>query len=188
MNITLTMLSLKLSGLKSYEKHLLTTLCIRADEKTFECWPSIKCLSVDTGLNRKTVQAGLVALIERGYIIRTGEMKGKTKSVPVLRVIFGSDPVYGAALKLSDPVYSISDPIYGTAKRSRIRDMEGYSFKDTKKDDFSLSKTTTQEQKTQNMKWHNYVKTIESDRKLGLPSGNVEILSEKEWLLRNLDK
>ncbi len=147
MNIALTMLSLKLSGLKSYEKHLLTTLCIRADEKTFECWPSIKCLCVDTGLDRKTVQSGLISLIEKRCILKTGAMKGKTKSVPVIKIIFGSDPVYGTALKLSDPVYPISDPVKGTAKRSRIRDMEGYSLKDKEKDIFSLSKKTTQEQK-----------------------------------------
>lgn len=143
------MLSLKLSGLKSYEKHILTTLCIRADEKTFECWPSIKCLALDTGLDKKTIQLGLVSLTEKNLIIKTGLMTGKTKSVPVYKVNI-SLPVNGIASKLSDPVYPHSDPLNGYAKRSRKRVMEGYSLKDTKKDDFAHATSTpkTQKQRT----------------------------------------
>ena len=146
MNIALTMLSLKLSGLKSYEKHILTTLCIRADEKTFECWPSIKCLVVDTGLDKKTIQMALVSLHEKKLIIKTGEMKGRTKSVPVYKLNI-SIPVNGIALKTSDPVYPKSDPANGSAKRSRKRVMEGKDLKDIKKDvsahATSTSKTLT---------------------------------------------
>jgi hypothetical protein len=181
MNIALTMLSLKLTGLKSYEKHLLTTLCIRADENTFECWPSIKCLTIDTGLDRKTVQSALISLIEKRCIIKTGKMTGKTKSVPVLRITFASDPVYGAALKLSDPVCPISDPVQGTAKRSRIRDMEGYSLKDTKKGYFAYAKTpnsTPQNPESLESEYNNEVKQL---RFLGCEK---QIISYDEWLIK----
>src|ERR1044071_5157714 len=123
MNITLTMLSLKLSGLKSYEKHILTTLCIRSDEKSFECWPSLKCIKEDTGLDEKTVQQGILSLLEKKLIIRTGEMKGKTKRTPVYKLVFNT-PVNGGVQNLNTPVYPDNTPVKGGVKCPRIRGME----------------------------------------------------------------
>lgn len=150
MNIALTMLSLKLSGLKSYEKHLLTTLCIRADEKTFECFPSLKCLKVDTGLDEKTVQQGILSLIEKKLIERTGKMTGKTKRTPVYKIVFNT-PANGGVQNLNTPVYPNNTPANGGVKYPRKRGMEGEGFKDIIKEVSAHAKST---QKAQNQKKH----------------------------------
>jgi len=54
----------------------------RADEYNL-CYPSIERLVVDTSLNKKTVQAGLISLIALGLISDTGERKGATRRVRV---------------------------------------------------------------------------------------------------------
>ncbi len=141
MNITLTMLSLKQSGLKSYEKHILTTLCIRADEKSFECWPSLKCIKDDTGLDEKTVQQGILSLLEKKLITRTGEMKGKTKRTPVYKLIFNT-PVNVGVQNLNTPVYPNNTPVKGGVKYPRKRGMEGKDLKDIKKDVFAHAEST----------------------------------------------
>ena len=142
MNIVLTMLSLKLSGLKSYEKHILTTLCIRADEKSLECWPSLKCIKEDTGLDEKTVQQGILSLLDKKLIARTGQMKGKTKRTPVYKLIFNT-PVKGGVQNLNTPVYQNNTPVKGGVKYPRKRGMEGEDLKDKRKNEFLNSSGPT---------------------------------------------
>lgn len=133
MNITLTMLSLKFADLKSYEKHILTILCIRADEKTFECYPSLRRLKEDTGLDEKTVQKAIKSLLEKKLIIRTGLMTGKTKRTPVYKIVFNT-PVNGGVQNLNTPVYPVNTPVNGGIKYPRLRGTEGKGFKDSIKE------------------------------------------------------
>lgn len=134
MSIDLVNLSYKQKNINSSEQSVLTRLSWHADINC-ECYPSIRSISVDTKLNRKTVQQSLVSLEEKKLIIKTGKMRGKTKSVPVYKLNL-SDPNLGFAKKVSDPVFSISDPKIGTAKRSQKRYMERSDLKDQRKDGF----------------------------------------------------
>ncbi|MFS8283307.1 DnaT-like ssDNA-binding domain-containing protein [Escherichia coli] len=63
-------------------KLILLSMADRADEYNL-CYPSIERLVVDTSLNKKTVQAGLISLISLGLISDTGERKGATRRVRV---------------------------------------------------------------------------------------------------------
>ena len=63
-------------------KLILLSMADRADEETL-CYPSIDRLVADTCLNKKTVQAGILKLIELGFIRDTGERKGATGRVRV---------------------------------------------------------------------------------------------------------
>lgn len=63
-------------------KLILLSMADRADECNL-CYPSIERLVTDTSLNKKTVQAGLISLVNLGLINDTGERKGATKRVRV---------------------------------------------------------------------------------------------------------
>ncbi len=182
MNITLTMLSLKLSELKSYEKHILTTLCIRADEKTFECWPSLKCLKEDTGLDEKTVQQGILSLLEKKLITRTGELKGKTKRTPVYKITFNT-PAKGGVQKLNTPVYPNNTPVNVGVKYPRKRGTEGKDLKDIKKDIFAHAFLTPKPQK---QKWEPL--TDEYKKLLDRFRNNEELTPSELVMAKALDK
>ncbi|QBY41933.1 helix-turn-helix domain-containing protein [Arsenophonus nasoniae] len=72
-------------NLKASQKLLLLALADRADEHHC-CYPSIQRLSNDTGLDRKTICRQINKMIAEGLIIDTGERKGVTKQVKVLRL------------------------------------------------------------------------------------------------------
>ncbi len=57
----------------------------RADESHC-CYPSIQRLVKDTGMDRKTIGKWVGQMIDDGLITDTGERKGKTKQVRVLRL------------------------------------------------------------------------------------------------------
>lgn len=71
---------------RSVDKLLLYGLADRHNTEDNTAWPSIAWLVEFSGLDRKTVQAGLVRLIDDGYISDTGERKGPTKRVRVFRI------------------------------------------------------------------------------------------------------
>lgn len=50
-------------------------------------YPSISALAEATELDRKTVQSSLQYLVEKGFIEDTGERRGKTKQIPVYRLL-----------------------------------------------------------------------------------------------------
>lgn len=145
MSIDLVNLSYKQKNLSSSEKSVLVRLAWHADINSHECFPSIKSIAVDTSLNRKTVQQSLASLVEKNLIKATGEMKGRTKLIPVYKVTL-NDPNTGTIKKSNDPVFSFNDPENGTIKRSQKRDMERLMIKGYKKG-VCLSDKTTQEQK-----------------------------------------
>lgn len=82
-------------------KLILLSLADRASDDDL-CWPSIARLSDDTGLDRKTIIEGLGLLCYHGLIQKTGEYRGRTKSIPVYQligVIHRSSTVNGTSAK-----------------------------------------------------------------------------------------
>lgn len=71
--------------LKASQKLLMLSLADRADESHC-CYPSVQRLVKDTGMDRKTIGKQIGLMIEDGLITDTGERKGKTKQVRVLRL------------------------------------------------------------------------------------------------------
>lgn len=71
--------------LKASQKLLMLSLADRADESHC-CYPSIQRLVKDTGMDRKTIGKWIGQMIDDGLITDTGERKGKTKQVRVLRL------------------------------------------------------------------------------------------------------
>lgn len=72
-------------NLKASQKLLLLSLADRADEYHC-CYPSIMRLVNDTGLDRKTIGKWINQMIEEGLLSDTGERKGPTKRVRVLKL------------------------------------------------------------------------------------------------------
>lgn len=100
------------------ERLVLLSLADRAGEE-HTAWPSIARLENDTKLNRKTVQKVIADLIEKGLVADTGERKGPTRSVRVLKLLGVNDirscPKNGHASN-DDP----SVPKNGTATNPNI--------------------------------------------------------------------
>ena len=71
--------------LKASQKLLILSLADRADEYHC-CYPSIQRLVKDTGMDKKTIAKWINQMIDDGLIIDTGEKKGRTKQVRVLRL------------------------------------------------------------------------------------------------------
>lgn len=71
-------------------KLILLSMADRADEHHC-CYPSIARLEKDTGLDRKTIQKGVAAMIESGLLTDTGRRAGATNQVRVLRLNIGEE-------------------------------------------------------------------------------------------------
>lgn len=71
---------------KSTERLVLLSLADRANEDN-ECYPSMQRVTNDTMLDIKTVKKVISDLIQKGLILDTGERKGFTQKVRVLRLI-----------------------------------------------------------------------------------------------------
>lgn len=78
--------SLSKQQVSSLEKLVLLSLADRANEK-MECFPSAKRLTNDCNTNIKTIYIALDSLCKKNVIKKTGEMKGRTKSVPVYKLL-----------------------------------------------------------------------------------------------------
>lgn len=72
--------------LRPAEKLVLLSLADRAAEDS-TCFPSNKRLQDDTGLDRKTIITCIQALIDRGLVCDTGERRGQTKQIRVLKLV-----------------------------------------------------------------------------------------------------
>jgi len=139
----------------STEKLFLLSCADRAGEEG-TCWPSVKRLAVDTCLDKKTISTVRNAVIEKNLVELTGEMKGRTKSVPVMRLLYinhredgssGETPIAqsvsrpnnGTTLDLSRPENGPSSrPENGTAKQTRKRVIEPKSLLNLKEEPKSI--------------------------------------------------
>lgn len=144
MSIDLVNLSFKQKDLSSSEHSILNVLSFRADDNN-ECWPSAKSLCESTSLDKKTVYKCLMSLCDKKLIIKTGELKGKTKSTPVYKIILRI-PKNGSAKNLSVPVFSESVPKNGSSKLTQKRYMERSDLKSNKKDNSKNSQINEKEQ------------------------------------------
>lgn len=54
--------------LKSADKSVYATLCMYADNKTADCWPSRETILRKAGVSDRTLRNSLQTLQERGYI------------------------------------------------------------------------------------------------------------------------
>ena len=140
MSLELTMLSLKQSGLSLSEHAVLNVLAIRANESN-ECWPSTKSLKESCSADRKTILKVIQSLTDKKLIIKTGEMKGRTLSVPVYKLTLRC-PVIGIASKKAVPFLRVSSPKNGTAKQSQKRDMERSVNKSNRKEVSACANST----------------------------------------------
>lgn len=89
MSIDATIATWKLTKqqVTSTEKLFLLTCADRAGENGV-CWPSIKRICADTCLDRKTVIDARQSVIEKGLMEYTGDMIGKTKLIPIMRLTY----------------------------------------------------------------------------------------------------
>lgn len=107
--------------LKPAQKLLLLSLADRAGEN-MECYPSIKRLELDTGLNRKTIISHLKQMCEDGLIVDTGKRVGSTQQVKVYKMTLVekreelNSPKNGTV-----PLFPDNSPKNGTPKQSQKR-------------------------------------------------------------------
>lgn len=123
MSVDATISTWKLSKLQvtATEKLFLLSCADRAGEEGI-CWPSIKRLCADTCLDRKTIIKIRQSCIDKGLLVYTGEKKGRTKSVEVMRLTYVSSRIDE---DLSSPKNGTgSSPKNGTTKQSQNWDTE----------------------------------------------------------------
>ena len=84
---TLATWELEKSQVSSLERLLLLSFARRSGESC-ECWPSVKRICADTGMDRKHVISNRQKLIAKGLLIYTGEMRGKAKQIPVMKLLY----------------------------------------------------------------------------------------------------
>jgi len=89
MSVDATLATWKLSKkqVTPIQKLILLSYADRVGE-SFECWPSNSRLELDTGLDRHTICENKQKLIEKGLIVYTGEKRGRTKSIDVIRLTY----------------------------------------------------------------------------------------------------
>lgn len=141
MSVDATRSTWKLQNISSSEKLLLLSLADRANDHG-ECYPSIKRLSLDTGLERKTIMSVRQKLIEKGLMVFTGETKGRTGLVKVVRLTYVENrhddtelnsPNNGTVQNLNSPKNgTCNSPKNGTFKQSQKRDLEPNNIKPIK--------------------------------------------------------
>ena len=84
---TLATWELEKSQVSAHEKLLLLSFARRAGED-YECWPSVKRICADTGMDRKHVISNRQKLIAKGLLLYTGEMRGKAKQIPTIKLLY----------------------------------------------------------------------------------------------------
>ena len=88
MSVDATIATWKLGKeISAIQKLILLALADRAGESG-ECWPSLKRIIKDTNLDRHTIIDNRQALINKGLLKYTGGFKGKTNSVPVMKLTY----------------------------------------------------------------------------------------------------
>ncbi len=102
------------------EKYFLLSCANRAGE-SHECWPSIRRLVEDTGFNRKTVIKIRQSVINKGLMEYSGELKGRSGQIPVMRLTYVDE----FESKFTSPKSGTStSPKSGTGDQSQNRDTE----------------------------------------------------------------
>lgn len=114
------------SQVTSTEKFFLMSCANRAGE-AHECWPSIKRLCADTGYDRKTVIKVRQSVIDKKLLEYSGEFKGRSGQIPVMRLTYVDDSVseFTSTNTGTSPKNGTStSPKNGTGDQSQKRDTE----------------------------------------------------------------
>jgi DNA-binding transcriptional regulator YhcF (GntR family) len=117
MSYELQCLALKQKDLTSTQKSILFYLAFRANEHG-ECWPSTRSITSDTGFHRNKVIKTLKELIEKNLLTKEDNKKGRTKSVPIYKLILSGTNGYttkdGKWYKNTSQVVQRVIPLSGT--------------------------------------------------------------------------
>lgn len=82
------------------QKAVLTALANRADKKTGECFPSIRCLTADTGLGRSTVINHINKLVEAKLVAKSFQYrKDKSQRANLYKLLIGAAKTAKKAVK-----------------------------------------------------------------------------------------
>ena len=134
MSVDATRWAWSLSGLRIAEKLVLLALADRADEHN-RCYPSYQRICADTCADRKTVSKAINSLIEKDFIVKTGECVGRTNSTPVYELVgvicrHETSTKNGTGTKTGTSTKNGmgSGPKNGTTKRSQKRDTESINI------------------------------------------------------------
>ena len=114
--------------LSSTRKFVLVALADAADDHGV-CYPSIAHIIEKTSLDRKTVLDCMAELKASGFITETGEMKGKTKQIPVVMLHLDKSTKNGTiSCKANQtvPNFPPNSPVF-PPKQSQKRDTEPYT-------------------------------------------------------------
>lgn len=141
MSVEATIATWRLSkkAVTSTEKLFLLSCANRADE-IHECWPSIKRLSADTGMDRKTIVKIRQSVMDKGLLTYTGCFKGRTGQIPIMKLTYvdylaieyteeskrytikSNSPKNGTVKKSNSPKNgTCNSPKNGTLKQSQKR-------------------------------------------------------------------
>ncbi len=110
----------------STEKLFLLSCANRAGE-SHECWPSIKRLCADTGMDRKTVISVRQSTIDKGLLAYTGSFRGRSGQIPVMQLTYVDNSVseFTSTESTTSPKNGTStSPKNGTGDQSQKRDTE----------------------------------------------------------------
>lgn len=90
------------------QKSVLVALANRANEKTGECFPRVRCISADTGLARSTIHAHIKTLIKDEYIEKVNQYrKDGSQTANLYKLLM--EPVKKAAKKVKEAVKKVFD-------------------------------------------------------------------------------
>lgn len=123
---TLATWRLPKSKVTSSEKLLLLACANRAGE-SHECWPSIKRLCADTGMDRKTIITVRQSVIDKKLLNYTGSFKGRSGQIPVMQLTYVDDSVseFTSTENGTSPKNGTrTSPKNGTGDQSQKRDTE----------------------------------------------------------------
>lgn len=110
----------------SSEKLFLLSCADRAGE-SHECWPSIKRLCENTGMDRKTIIKVRQSVVDKGLLVYTGRFEGRTGLIPVMQLTYvdESSSEFSVEHKLNSPKNGTGNGTKsGTLKQSQKRDTE----------------------------------------------------------------
>lgn len=108
--------------ISSSRKFVLVALADAANDFGL-CYPSIAHIIDKTSLDRKTIIDCIADLKKDGFLIDTGERKGKTKQIPVFRLALDKSPKNGIVQNRTVPKTDGNSPVF-TPKQSQKRDTE----------------------------------------------------------------
>ncbi|EPC0967097.1 DnaT-like ssDNA-binding domain-containing protein [Enterobacter hormaechei] len=100
---------------KSSSKAILTWLADMCGADLC-AYPSVAALAEATEMDRKTVLAGLQHLQEIGLVVDTGERRGRTKQIPVYKLVGVEESIPDA--EQTQNRNSLNNPKNGTVKRN----------------------------------------------------------------------